>query len=81
VKYDELNRAEEGSDGATSTSKFNNIILNRAQQELDHILQMKITWLVFLIISAIVLGIILVVLIFLRNRIRIAIALIKEASK
>lgn len=81
MKYDELARAEAGSDGVASRSNFNNVILDRAQQEVDQILQMKITWLVFLIISAVLLGIILVVLIFLRNRIRIAIALIKEASK
>jgi hypothetical protein len=81
VRYDELNRAEEGSDRAPTRSNFNSVILNRAQQEVDQILHMKITWLVFLIISAVLLGIILVVLMFLRSRIRIAIALIKEASK
>jgi choline transporter-like protein 2/4/5 len=81
VKYDELSRAVEGSDGETSRPHYKNVILNRAQEELDHLLHMKVTWLVFLVISAVLLGIILLVLIYLRSRIRIAIALIKEASK
>ncbi|KAL2079890.1 hypothetical protein ACEWY4_023683 [Coilia grayii] len=44
-------------------------------------LQVRDTWLAFLIIVSIVEGIILLTLIFLRTRILIAIALIKEASK
>ncbi|XP_071443177.1 choline transporter-like protein 2 isoform X2 [Hetaerina americana] len=41
----------------------------------------KETWMVFLIIAASILAIIVLILIFLRNRIRIAIELIREASK
>ncbi|XP_046403797.1 choline transporter-like protein 2 isoform X5 [Ischnura elegans] len=41
----------------------------------------KETWMVFLIIAASILAIILLILIFLRNRIRIAIELIREASR
>ncbi|XP_066580138.1 choline transporter-like protein 4 [Amia ocellicauda] len=44
-------------------------------------LQVKETWLAFLIILAVLEGILLLVLLFLRTRILIAIALIKEASK
>lgn len=51
------------------------------EEELNEILAMKDTWLAFLIISAIILVVVLLLLIFLRSRIRIAIALIKEASK
>lgn len=50
-------------------------------EQLDRILAMKDTWLAFLIISAFSLVIILLILVFLRTRILIAIALIKEASK
>ncbi|XP_067143838.1 choline transporter-like protein 2 isoform X3 [Centruroides vittatus] len=41
----------------------------------------KDTWLVLTIVTAVILGILLLLLIFLRNRIRIAIALIKEGSR
>uniref|UniRef100_A0A8C5H575 Choline transporter-like protein n=1 Tax=Gouania willdenowi TaxID=441366 RepID=A0A8C5H575_GOUWI len=44
-------------------------------------LQVQETWLAFLIILSIVEAILLLMLIFLRNRIRIAIALIQESSK
>lgn len=44
-------------------------------------LSYRSTWLAFGIIAAIILGIILLIVIFLRNRIRIAIALINESSK
>ncbi|PNF41327.1 hypothetical protein B7P43_G17041 [Cryptotermes secundus] len=81
MKYDELGRAGGDSDSASSSSNSNSGILNQVQQEVDHILHMKYTWLVFLLISAVLLGIVLVVMLFLRNRIRIAVALIKEASK
>lgn len=41
----------------------------------------KDTWLVFLIAAAVLLGIILLTLIFLRKRILLAIALIREGSR
>ncbi|KAI7798045.1 Choline transporter-like protein 5-B [Triplophysa rosa] len=44
-------------------------------------LQLSQTWLIFLISLAVIEGIIILVLIFLRNRVRIAIALLKEGSK
>lgn len=44
-------------------------------------LLLKETWLVFLIASAVVLGIILLTLVFLRKRIMLAIALIREGSR
>jgi len=56
-------------------------IVDAAQNQMDDILAMKDTWLVFLIISAVALAIVVLLVIFLRNRIRIAVALIKEASK
>ncbi|KAF2898519.1 hypothetical protein ILUMI_07651 [Ignelater luminosus] len=52
-----------------------------ASSKWESYLAMKDTWLVFLIISSVVLAIILLVLLFLRKRIVLAIALIKEASK
>lgn len=48
---------------------------------LSYYTQLSTTWLVLGIISAVVLGITLILLIFLRKRILIAIALIKEASR
>lgn len=51
------------------------------QMDLSVYLHIRQTWLAFIIILAIVEVVILLLLIFLRNRIRIAIALIKEASK
>lgn len=51
------------------------------EEQLDEILAMKDTWLAFLIISVVLLVVVLLLLIFLRSRIRIAVALIKEASK
>ncbi|XP_072549026.1 choline transporter-like protein 2 isoform X2 [Salminus brasiliensis] len=51
------------------------------QMDLSVYLHIRQTWLAFIIILAIVEVVIILLLIFLRNRIRIAIALIKEASK
>ncbi|XP_063039558.1 choline transporter-like protein 2 isoform X2 [Engraulis encrasicolus] len=51
------------------------------QMDFSIYLQIRQTWLAFMIILAILEVIIILLLIFLRNRIRIAIALIKEASK
>ncbi|XP_022520688.2 choline transporter-like protein 2 isoform X1 [Astyanax mexicanus] len=51
------------------------------QMDLTVYLHIRQTWLAFIIILAIVEVVIILLLIFLRNRIRIAIALIKEASK
>jgi choline transporter-like protein 2/4/5 len=81
VKYDELGRAKEVANEVGTRSFPSNTILEPAQQQVDEILQMKGTWLVFLIISAVLLVVVLLMLIFLRSRIRIAVALIKEASK
>ena len=69
MKYDELRRAEEEMANLGSEDQSN------------HILEMKDTWLAFMIISCIALVIVVLLVIFLRNRIRIAVALIKEASK
>lgn len=59
--------------------------LKRAEEsgenESNDILEMKYTWLVFLILSAIALVLVLLLVIFLRSRIQIAVALIREASK
>lgn len=81
VRYDELNRAGVGSDGEALRSQSHNAIVNFAEQELDQLLHMKVTWLIFVIISAVALGIVLLMLIFLRKRIQVAVALIREASK
>jgi hypothetical protein len=81
VKYDELSRSEEVADEVATRSFFYDMILKPAQQEWDNILHMKSTWLVFLIVSAVLLAVVSLMLIFLCSRIRIAIALIKEASK
>ncbi|XP_037400694.1 choline transporter-like protein 2 isoform X2 [Pygocentrus nattereri] len=51
------------------------------QMDLSVYLHIRQTWLAFIIILAIVELVIILLLIFLRNRIRIAIALIKEASR
>ena len=50
-------------------------------QEFDVYLQLRDTWLVLFIISVSLCAIILLITIFLRKRLRIAIALISEASK
>jgi hypothetical protein len=81
MKYDELKRTEGVSDEGASKTDSSSSILIYAQEQLDHILHMKIVWLIFLCVSAILLGIILLVVIYLRSRIRIAVSLIKEASK
>jgi len=83
VKYSDLKSARENSDsGADGSAKSVQLRLaESAQNQLDHVLAMEDTWLAFMIISAIALAIVLLLVIFLRNRIRIAVALIKEASK
>jgi len=83
VKYSDLKRAREDSysvaDGSAKSVQLR--LAESAQNQLDHVLAMEDTWLAFMIISAIALAIVLLLVIFLRNRIRIAVALIKEASK
>jgi choline transporter-like protein 2/4/5 len=81
MKYDELKRAEEKARDEGSVSRPEPRVTESAENELNRILEMKDTWLVFLIISAVALAIVVLLVIFLRNRIRIAVALIKEASK
>jgi hypothetical protein len=81
TRYDELEKAESRVDEKALKSSSSSSILIYAEEQLDHILHMKTTWLVFLIISSSLLGIILLMVIYLRSRIRIAVSLIKEASK
>jgi preprotein translocase subunit SecY len=85
VKYDEMKRAEEmaNADPGThgSARSIPSSIIEPAEHQLNQILTMKDTWLAFLIISAVTLAVVLLLVIFLRSRIRIAVALIKEASK
>jgi choline transporter-like protein 2/4/5 len=73
MKYDEL----EGVPAANG-SLWN---VNPMYQEWDVYLQLRDTWLVLFIISVSLCAIIVLITIFLRNRLRIAIALISEASK
>jgi choline transporter-like protein 2/4/5 len=74
MKYDELKRAEEKANSGPGVE-------GSAGNELNHILEMKYTWLVFLILSSVALVIVVLLVIFLRKHIRIAVALIREASK
>lgn len=66
-------KGKPGSDGTITDIGFNT--------NVKVYLQLRETWLAFMIILAIILAIILLVLIFLRKRILIAIAIIREASK
>lgn len=50
-------------------------------EQAQALLSKKETWMAFLIIDSVILAIVFLLTIFLRNRIRIAIALIGEASK
>ncbi|XP_066993399.2 choline transporter-like 2 [Anabrus simplex] len=70
VKYSEMSDEEE-------TQDYDDSIEGRFKS----LLALKSTWLVFLIASAIMLVIILIIILFLRKRIRIAVALIGEASR
>lgn len=81
MKYDELSRVEDSAEEGALRSHSSETILVHAQEQVDQILHMKTTWLAFLIVSAAILGVVLLVMIFLRSRIRIAVSLIKEASK
>jgi choline transporter-like protein 2/4/5 len=84
VKYDEMKTAEENANSNTAPENSKHLrsnVFEPVEEQLDQILAMKDTWLAFLIISAIFLVVVLLLVIFLRSRIRIAIALIKEASK
>ncbi|XP_061539246.1 choline transporter-like protein 5 [Phycodurus eques] len=51
------------------------------QTDLSIYLELSQTWLIFLIVLSVIEGIIVIILIFLRKRLLIAIALLKEASK
>ena len=73
VRYDSL-RSEPSAGG----SIFD---VNPITQDLESYLELRDTWLVFFIVSAVLLGVILLVTLFLRNRIRLAVALISLASK
>jgi len=73
MKYDDL-KGEPAADG----SIWN---VNPMTQDLEVYLRLRDTWLVLFIISVSLCAIILLITIFLRKRLRIAIALISEASK
>merc|ERR1711972_345295 len=64
VRYDSLR-----SDTSAGGSIFD---VNPITQNLNSYLELRDTWLVFFIISAVLLGVILLVTLFLRNRIRLA---------
>ena len=85
MKYDELRRAEELANSYpgdnVSAKSLQLRVIESAENEWNRILAMKDTWLAFLIISAVALVIVVLLVIFLRNHIRIAVALIREASK
>jgi choline transporter-like protein 2/4/5 len=85
MRYDELRRAQESANADPVTDgpgrSLQSSVFEPLEHQWDQLLAMKDTWLAFLIISAVTLAIVLLLVIFLRNRIRIAVALIKEASK
>ncbi|XP_013392467.1 choline transporter-like protein 2 isoform X2 [Lingula anatina] len=64
-----------------SSASLNSVTDIEFTTNLDYYWNLSTTWLVFGIISATILGLSILILLFLRNRIRIAIALIKEASR
>lgn len=70
AKYIEL---KDQTDSTTTQNDNQNVFESYATK--------KDTWLVLLIIASIVLAIVLLILIFLRKRIILAIALVKEGSK
>lgn len=72
ARYDELS-GEPGANQSLTQVAFTT--------NMESYLALRETWLAFLILLAISLVIILITLIFLRNRIRIAIALIGQGSK
>jgi len=73
VRYDNLR-----SDPSAGGSVFG---VNPITDKLESYLELRDTWLAFFIISAILLGVILLVTLFLRNRIRLAVALISLSSQ
>ena len=73
IRYDSLR-----SDPTAAGSLFD---VNPITQDLNSYLELRDTWLVFFIASVVLLAVILLITLFLRNRIRLAIALISEASK
>lgn len=86
MKYDELKRAGEEfskSDPVTdvSTGSLQPRNTEFVENQWNQLLAMQDTWLAFFILSLVALAIVLLIVIFLRNQIRIAVALIKEASK
>jgi choline transporter-like protein 2/4/5 len=84
TRYDELRRLDEMVTMTTvdpGTKMSPTVYLEPVENQWNQILAMKNTWLAFMILSCIALVIVVLLVIFLRNRIRIAVALIKEASK
>jgi choline transporter-like protein 2/4/5 len=85
TRYAELKAAQESANADPGTNGSGRSLRSNVFEPVEHqwnqLLAMQDTWLAFLIISAVTLAIVLLLVIFLRNRIRIAVALIKEASK
>lgn len=73
IRYDSL-RTDPDANGSI-------LGINPITQDLSTYLELRDTWLVFFIVSVVLLVVILLVTLFLRTRIRLAIALIAEASK
>ena len=64
-----------------TASQINILQVNLTPDYLDNVLQLADTWLAFAIILGILTGIVLLVLIALRNRIQIAVELLEQAAK
>ena len=64
-----------------TTNQINILQVNLTPDYLNNVLQLADTWLAFAIILGILTGIVLLVLIALRNRIQIAVELLEQAAK
>ncbi|CAG7833342.1 unnamed protein product [Allacma fusca] len=77
TKYLDLKGVEEEGEKDVNANKYLDIELG---SQLDRILKLKNTWLTFSIATGVVLGILLFVVLVLRSRLSIAVALIKQGA-
>ena len=80
TKYLELRNVENSTEvRAANAERFISDI--EFESQLDTYLKLKDTWLTFSIVTGIILGILLFVVLVLRSRLSIAVALIKQGAR
>lgn len=81
TRYIDLKSVNDTGEFARSANAEFFVSEEEVKQQLHTYLQLQTTWLVFAIITGSLLGILLLIVLFLRSRLFIAVALIKQGAR